>query len=532
MYSSSSSDEEEVALTKQKGEETSTNAESSSSTNLTVNTEAPSGGLSNERQWGTSEWSASLSQGFLSSPHKYDLSSTADFDAALAELSIAEREPEPKSQSDDTAASTAPESSSTAVSKTEDDDSLDDQAPWTATVSQLPTTNIIDLEPPAAEPEVQLPREVGRAQTTAVVYDNSMTRHEDAGSHPECPERIVEIQKRLKKDGLLSSEKCAIVESKVATMEQLQLVHTERHCEITTEFGDYSNKELRFMAKRYNSVYLNEHSTDCALLAAGSVVNVVEQVVTGVSQNGACVVRPPGHHAEAARCMGFCILNNIAIAAALARKQYGVNKVLVLDWDVHHGNGTQEIFECDPNVLFMSIHRFDQGRFYPGGPAAKYDAVGKGEGKGYNVNIGWNVNDDSSDDEDDAVDIVDADYYHAFQHVIMPIARQFEPELVLVSAGFDAAEGDPLGGCHLSPRCFAKMTEDLKSLAGGRMVLVLEGGYNLEATASSFAECVKVLQGEECPPWDDVVEDDASSRAKFEVQNTRKAHAKYWECLA
>ncbi|KAK3267097.1 hypothetical protein CYMTET_24320 [Cymbomonas tetramitiformis] len=275
--------------------------------------------------------------------------------------------------------------------------------------------------------------------------------------------------------------------------------------------------------RRYNSVYLNEHSTDSALTAAGGVAAIVTEVAQGRAENGVAVVRPPGHHAEASHCMGFCLINNVAVAASLARAELGMERVLIIDWDVHHGNGTQEMFEDDPNVLFMSIHRYDNGSFYPGGRAADCSFVGTGKGKGYTVNVAWNETEDGQ-----AHEICDEDYVYAFEQLVMPIATRFDPQLVLVSAGFDAVAGDPLGGCNVTAQGFAYMTHQLMSLAGGRIVLCLEGGYNLTATAEAMGACVEVLQGCKPASWPDygppktIVED--------AVAKTRWEHGERWLC--
>jgi acetoin utilization deacetylase AcuC-like enzyme len=209
------------------------------------------------------------------------------------------------------------------------------------------------------------------------------------------------------------------------------------------------------------------------------------------SNNSVALVRPPGHHAETNVCMGFCYYNNAALAAyaALNRKnsQTGLNpisRVLIVDWDVHHGNGTQQIFEDDPRVLYISLHRYP---FYPN--TGRYSEVGKGAGEGFTVNIGWSEG-----------GVGDVEYLAAFRQIIMPVAASFNPQLVLISAGFDAAAGDPLGGCSLTPIGYAHMTHQLMQLANGKVMLILEGGYNLRSVASSAEACIRVMLGESPPP--------------------------------
>ncbi|KAK6175214.1 hypothetical protein SNE40_013722 [Patella caerulea] len=232
-----------------------------------------------------------------------------------------------------------------------------------------------------------------------------------------------------------------------------------------------------------------QKSYECALLSAGSVLNVVDTVLSGQAQNGVAINRPPGHHAERDTCMGFCFFNNVAIAAKYAQNKYGVKRILILDWDVHHGNGTQNQFYNDPSVLFISLHKFDNGWFYPMAPDGGHDFIGSGDGEGYNINIPWNHH-----------AMGNSEYISAFLQIVMPVAYEFAPELVLVSAGFDSARGDPLGGYDVLPSGYGHMTHMLSQLANGKVVVILEGGYNLNSISVSMATCTSVLLGDQCPP--------------------------------
>ena len=175
-----------------------------------------------------------------------------------------------------------------------------------------------------------------------------------------------------------------------------------------------------------------------ARLAVGALVDVTDRVAHGAASAGVALIRPPGHHAERDKAMGFCLFNNVGVAAAVARRRMGVERVLIVDWDVHHGNGTQHMFDGDPSVLYFSVHRFDHGHFYPGSGAAR--ECGDGAGEGFSVNVPW-----------PGGGFGDEEYAAVFSEVLLPIAREFDPHLVLVCAGFDAAAGDPLGGCDVSP---------------------------------------------------------------------------------
>ncbi len=227
--------------------------------------------------------------------------------------------------------------------------------------------------------------------------------------------------------------------------------------------------------------YTCRDSARAARLAAGGLVDLSLSVLAGRLENGLALVRPPGHHAEADRAMGFCLFNNVAVAAAAARGA-AARRVLIVDWDLHHGNGTQHTFWNDSDVLYFSTH---QHPFYPG--TGGLDEVGGPDARGRTVNVPWPPG------------CGDAEFLAAFDRLLLPIARRFDPDLVLVSAGFDAAAGDPLGSLRVSPDGFAAMTSRLAALASGRLVLALEGGYNLSAIARSAEACVRVLLGEEPP---------------------------------
>jgi acetoin utilization deacetylase AcuC-like enzyme len=224
-----------------------------------------------------------------------------------------------------------------------------------------------------------------------------------------------------------------------------------------------------------SNTYVGPHSFQAAVMAVGCVLNVAHAVVTGRITNGIAVVRPPGHHAKKGASQGFCLLNNVAIAAKVATTTWDVDRVVILDWDIHHGNGTEEIFYDDPNVLVINMHRFDNRAFYPG--TGSPDRIGVGEGKGFNINIGWQTGDEGG--------MSDSDYLAAIRVIVLPILEQFKPGLLFISAGFDAAMGDPLGRCKVTCAGYAQMTQLLSSACNGKVVVVIEGGYNLTAVANS-----------------------------------------------
>lgn len=226
------------------------------------------------------------------------------------------------------------------------------------------------------------------------------------------------------------------VQSKRATKEDICLVHDESHWTNMSELHELQQDELNNYASSHESIYLNPHTFDSALLAAGNVIQVVDAVCNEEAERGVAIIRPPGHHAEIDEACGFCIFNNAAVAAKYAIQSHDLKRVLIVDWDVHHGNGIQNIFYNSSNVLYISLHRYDHGTFFPARPDANVNFVGSGQGEGYNVNIPWN-----------GPRMGDTEYALAFYNIVLPIAYEYNPELVLVSAGFDAARGDPLGGC-------------------------------------------------------------------------------------
>jgi acetoin utilization deacetylase AcuC-like enzyme len=239
----------------------------------------------------------------------------------------------------------------------------------------------------------------------------------------------------------------------------------------------------------------------------------VDEVMAGRARNAFALVRPPGHHAEPGRAMGFCFFNNAAIAAEAARRN-GAERVLVLDWDVHHGNGTQAAFWERGDVLYQSVHQYP---YYPGTGAAH--EVGRGAGEGFTVNCGLPGG------------ATDADYEAIFHGLFLPIAQAFRPQLVLVSAGFDAHRDDPIGGMMLSERCFAAMCSAMKSLADsaceGRLVLLLEGGYSLEGLSQSVHACIEVLAGR----GDSFPTGATTSDSQHALAQSRQALRPYWPSL-
>jgi len=339
--------------------------------------------------------------------------------------------------------------------------------------------------------------------TTGLVYNEAFLLHAPPYEHPEHPGRLSAIWSRLSGDGLAG--RCRRIDAREATREELLAVHTPEYVDSIEATAQRNFTQLD------PDTYTSRHSAVAARLAAGGLIDLARQVVSGALANGFALVRPPGHHAEADRAMGFCLFNNVAVAAAAVRRSDGVRRVAIVDWDLHHGNGTQHSFEDDPDVLYFSTHQYP---FYPGTGAIS--EAGRGAGRGRTVNIAWPAG------------MGDAEYLAAFDRVLLPIASAFEPELVLVSCGFDAAAGDLLGGMRLSAAGYAAMTQRVCSLARGRAVLALEGGYNLEAISAAAAACTAVLLSDPLARLDPGPPNTAAERVLRQVLETQRP---FWPAL-
>ncbi|CAG9796344.1 unnamed protein product [Diatraea saccharalis] len=267
------------------------------------------------------------------------------------------------------------------------------------------------------------------------VYDPVMLKHRNIcePGHVECPERIMRIHERHRDFGLLS--RVHMVPSRLATDEEILAVTSEKHLQRLKELSSTKLRDLHSQKDAFESVYFHPDSLESASMAVGCALQMVDAVLSGAVGAGVCVVRPPGHHAAADAPAGFCLVNTAAAAAAHAVRRHRRARVLLLDWDVHHGDGTQRLTYHTSQILYISLHRYDYGSFFPHSRDADYTAVGEGKGEGYNINIPWNKR-----------GMGDAEYLAAFTQVVLPVATEYAPELVIVSAGFDACVGDPLGG--------------------------------------------------------------------------------------
>ncbi|XP_076903918.1 histone deacetylase 5-like isoform X1 [Bidens hawaiensis] len=325
----------------------------------------------------------------------------------------------------------------------------------------------------------------GTQRRVGLVYDERMCKHSTPKGepHPENPNRIRAIWNKLTSTQLL--HRCMVFDAKEVEDKYIAAVHTSNQINLIKTISSQKPASKRNrVASKYNSIYFNEGSSESAYLAAGSVLEAAEKVAKGELNSAFAIVRPPGHHAEEDEPMGFCLFNNVAIATSflLNQKELGINKILIVDWDVHHGNGTQKMFYKDSNVLFFSVHRHEFGSFYPTGDDGSHIMIGEEPSAGYNINVPWENG-----------QCGDADYIAVWDHILIPVATEFNPDIIIISAGFDAAIGDPLGGCRITPHGYSILLKKLMKFSSGKIIMALEGGYSLNSLANSVVACVETL---------------------------------------
>ena len=312
---------------------------------------------------------------------------------------------------------------------------------------------------------------------TYIVTSPAYLQHRTGIGHPECPERAQMIELILKKTNLLGAENK--LDPRLASEDDLLLCHTKEYIELVKKEAEQCGKDCAFLTT--GDVVISQDSFKVARLAVGAALTAVDAVMSKKAKNVFCVVRPPGHHACSNSGMGFCLFNNVAIAARYVQAHYKLKRVLIVDWDVHHGNGTQEIFETDPSVFYFSTH---QKGIYPG--TGHENDRGTGIAKGTKLNYPIAAGPQSKEE-----------LFKAFTEGLIPAMETFRPEFVFISCGFDAHQEDPLGGFSLSDNDFFELTNIVKDIAqkyaNGRLVSVLEGGYNLRAIAQASVRHVQAL---------------------------------------
>nr|XP_020480994.1 histone deacetylase 10 [Monopterus albus] len=355
---------------------------------------------------------------------------------------------------------------------------------------------------------------------TALIYDEEMTNYKLLWVDPACkievPERLTVSYEALVESGL--ADRCMSIPVREATDADILLVHSEDYLDAVKTTPYKTLEELKEFTLQFGDVYFHPNIYHCAKLAAGAALQLVDSVLTGKMRNGMALVRPPGHHSMCSAASGFCVFNNVAIAAKYAKQKYGVKRVLIVDWDIHHGQGVQYCFEDDPSVLYFSWHRYEHQKYWPHLRESDFDIVGKEKGAGFNINVPWNK-----------VGMQNSDYLSVFFHILLPVAYEFSPDLVLVCAGFDSGIGDPEGKMCATPDIFAHLTHLLMNLAGGKVCAVLEGGYNLTSLAQSVCQTVQTLLGDPVPRPSNL--DGPCKSALESLHCVRSAHRRYWSSI-
>ena len=337
-----------------------------------------------------------------------------------------------------------------------------------------------------------------------IVLDKLYFDHDNGGGHPESQERLFAIVDMLKETKLL--DEVVRIQPRDATKEEITLVHEPRYFDLIQS----TRGKMR--------VFLDADTSTCpvsfnsAIRAAGGMLSSIESTLKREVDMAFPLVRPPGHHAEKNRAMGFCLFNNVAIGAAYANKFYGIDRILIVDWDLHHGNGTQHMFYDSSQVLYFSTHQYP---YYPG--TGGIEEIGIGNGAGYTINVPLSPG------------MGDKEFIKIFFHILKPVIDQYKPQLILVSAGFDTYFDDPLGGMKVTPRGFVQMTRFLKEMADehcdGKIILILEGGYNLDGLWESTKAVIEELLEKTHTDYGDLMEE---TKADSVIGNVKKAHSKFW----
>jgi acetoin utilization deacetylase AcuC-like enzyme len=343
----------------------------------------------------------------------------------------------------------------------------------------------------------------------ALIKDDRYMEHNPGDGHPESPARLRVIHELIDRE----FSDLPLIPPRPATESELALVHDPFYIQTVTDTAGRMHSQLD------PDTGLSARSYEIARLAAGGLLNGVDalfnpQTKTGNPKSIFAFIRPPGHHAERNRAMGFCLFNNVAIAAAYARNTYGLQRILIVDWDLHHGNGTQHSFYDDPGVLYFSSHQYP---YYPG--SGGFNEVGSGKGEGFNVNAPFPTG------------FGDAEYLAVYERILKPIALEYRPDLVLVSAGFDPYVKDPLGGMKVTGEGFGGLASLVRDIAeqtcGGKVLLALEGGYHPEGLRNGVRAVLQKLLGRPTP----VPKMTPSASAAEVIARIVSVHKKYWKSL-
>jgi acetoin utilization deacetylase AcuC-like enzyme len=346
---------------------------------------------------------------------------------------------------------------------------------------------------------------------TGIVRDERYMNHRPGSFHPESHKRLEAIYAMLQESDMTGQFQEVPV--RLAERDELLMIHSPQYVNMVASTEGKACRSLD------PDTFTSAGSYEAALLAAGGMCQAISMVMSGGLDNAFALVRPPGHHAERDRARGFCLFNNVAVGARYAQEHHDVKRVLIVDWDLHHGNGTQHSFEEDSSILYFSTHQYP---YYPGTGA--FGEVGIGEGEGFTVNVPLSIGQG------------DGEYAGIFQRILKPIAFEFNPELILVSAGFDIYENDPLGGMDVSPEGFAGLTRAIMDIAeqccGGKVVLTLEGGYDLGGLRYSVREVLRELADRSETNYEDMASRADPAKLERTVNQVLQIHNRYWKNLS
>jgi acetoin utilization deacetylase AcuC-like enzyme len=345
---------------------------------------------------------------------------------------------------------------------------------------------------------------------TGIVKDERYINHRPGAGHPESHQRLEVIYAMLEEPDMKGQFQDVPVRQ--AEMDELTLVHLPEYVNMvaSTEGKDFTRLDP--------DTTTSSGSNEAALLAAGGLCQAVSMVVSGELDNAFALVRPPGHHAEADRGMGFCLFNNVAVGAKYAQKSLNLERIIIIDWDLHHGNGTQHSFEEDPSILYFSTHQYP---YYPG--TGSTNEVGIGEGEGFTVNVPLSMG------------YGDGEYAGIFEKILKPVTLEFDPDLILVSAGFDIHGNDPLGGMRVTPAGFAALTSSIMNIAkaccDGKIVFTLEGGYDLNGLRDSVKAVLREMAGLSETDHEEVASQADPGTLEQAINRVIKTHRPYWKSL-
>ena len=345
---------------------------------------------------------------------------------------------------------------------------------------------------------------------TGIVKDDRYLNHKTGSFHPESHQRLEAIYDMLEEPDVTGVFQ--EVRARRAERDELLLIHSPAYVDrvAATEGKEHSSLDP--------DTSTSPGSYEAALFAAGGLCQAISDVISGELDNAFALVRPPGHHAEKDRAMGFCLFNNVAIGAKYAQEFHNLKRILVVDWDLHHGNGTQHSFEDDDSILYFSTHQYP---YYPGTGA--FEQTGTGKGEGFTVNVPLSTGHG------------DGEYLYVFEKILKPIALEFNPDLILVSAGFDIYKDDPLGGMLVTPNGFAGLTRSVVNIANeccnGKVVATLEGGYNLDGLRDSVKTVLKELSGLSKTDIDSIVSCADKKKVEMIKNKVLQIHGGFWENL-